>query len=410
MTGWLRRGGRLACAWIAAALLAACGGGVGTGGTGSEAQGPITGFGSVIVAGVTWDDTSATVLDDDGNAVVRDGNELRLGMTVEIDGTDGDAPVARTIRMDSTVVGPAGSVDAAGRAVTVLGQNVRIDAGTVFDDTLPNGLADVRTGDVLAVFALAEAAGGGQLATRIERAPANASFRLRGTVADLNASAGTLRIGGLTLDFGGAGNVPATLANGMVVRLTLGGQNAGGRWNVTGFGREDVPPQHGEEVRIDGLISGYVSASRFVVGGLTVNASEATVRPVGAVLANGVRVQVRGRMFGNVVAADRVQVRGSGAGSGGGNGTGVGGGGGGGGNGNGGGNDDDGIYRMNGRISVVDVSAGTFVIRRTIVDYRRAAFQGGTSADVVAGAVVRVEGPLSADGTRLLATRVEFLR
>ncbi len=76
---------RLFCA-LCLALLAACGGGGGvdTGGTGGAvpavASGPITGFGSVIVGGVRFDDSSAEVEDLDGTRRSRD--ELRLGMTV----------------------------------------------------------------------------------------------------------------------------------------------------------------------------------------------------------------------------------------------------------------------------------------------------------------------------------------
>jgi len=383
MTGWLRRGGRLACAWIAAALLAACGGGVGTGGTGSEAQGPITGFGSVIVAGVTWDDTSATVLDDDGNAVVRDGNELRLGMTVEVDGTDGDAPAARTIRLDTTIVGPVASVDAAGRALAVLGQNVRIDAGTVFDESLPNGMASLRPGDSVVVYALPEAAGDGHLATRVEAAPSGAATRLRGRVSAFDAAARTLRIGALELDFDDASNVPAGLGDGMLVRVTLNLPDGRGRWSVASFGRADTPPAEGAQLRVDGLIRGYTGINGFVVNGITVDAGLATVRPVGAVLANGVRVEVRGEVSGGVLRAERLQVMG--------------------------GNDGAArTYRLNGRIASVNAAQGTFVLRKTVVDYRNAEFRNGTSADLGAGDVVRVEGTLSADGARLVATRVEF--
>ena len=70
-------------------LLAACGGGgggdiagVGTGGTGTISStvsvGPISGFGSIIVAGVRFDDTTATVTDEDGT--VRSRDDLKLGM------------------------------------------------------------------------------------------------------------------------------------------------------------------------------------------------------------------------------------------------------------------------------------------------------------------------------------------
>jgi hypothetical protein len=386
MTGMARRWGRLAWAWVVAVgLLAGCGGGVGTGGTGApaQAQGPITGFGSVIVAGVTWNDDGADVLDENGASVPRSGDELRLGMTVEIDGTDGDAPVARTIRLDAAVVGAVGSVDPAGRALSVMGQSVRIDAGTVFDDALPNGLASLRPGDVVTVHGLPESAGGGVLATRIERADASAMPRLRGLVADLDAGARTLRIGTLVVDYGSAGGVPAALANGLVVRLALRAPAGSGRWEVITFGRLDAAPQEGSEVKVDGLVSRYSSAGDFAVGGLAVDASHAEVRPVGGVLANGVRVEVRGEMSGGRLVADRVQVLGS--------------------------RDiDDRVYKLNGRIDSVNTSQGSFVVRKTLVDYRNAQFQGGASADVAAGRVVRVEGPLSEDGSRILATLVEF--
>jgi hypothetical protein len=78
------------------------------------------------------------------------------------------------------------------------------------------------------------------------------------------------------------------------------------------------------------------------------------------------------------------------------------------GNGNGNGNDEDRVYTVNGRISRVDATQGIFVIRKMLVDHRAAAFLGGASVDLAAGKVVRVEGRLSTDGTRLHATRVEF--
>jgi hypothetical protein len=62
-------------AWIAGLGLglsvAACGGdslvaGVGSGGTGSFASGPISGFASVIVNGIRYDNSQARVIDADG--------------------------------------------------------------------------------------------------------------------------------------------------------------------------------------------------------------------------------------------------------------------------------------------------------------------------------------------------------
>ena len=57
------RFGGMALAALAAVLLLRCGG-VGTGGTGGFASSLITGFGSVIVGDVEFDDRTAIVLDD----------------------------------------------------------------------------------------------------------------------------------------------------------------------------------------------------------------------------------------------------------------------------------------------------------------------------------------------------------
>ncbi|MEZ5738630.1 MAG: hypothetical protein R3E68_03630 [Burkholderiaceae bacterium] len=79
---------------LAAFLLAGCGGGSevlgpGSGGTGTSvtttAVGPISGFGSVIVNGVRYDDSLARVSDERGTTLSR--SQLRLGMMVQIRGS-----------------------------------------------------------------------------------------------------------------------------------------------------------------------------------------------------------------------------------------------------------------------------------------------------------------------------------
>ena len=60
------------------------GGSAGTGATTSTlTEGPITGFGSIIVNGVRFDDSAAAVSDDDDAASGRD--RLKLGMQVEVE-------------------------------------------------------------------------------------------------------------------------------------------------------------------------------------------------------------------------------------------------------------------------------------------------------------------------------------
>jgi hypothetical protein len=61
-------------AFSLAVWLGGCGGGVGSGGTGSPmgyAEGSVTGFGSVIVDGTAFDDSRATVQDSSKSETVR---------------------------------------------------------------------------------------------------------------------------------------------------------------------------------------------------------------------------------------------------------------------------------------------------------------------------------------------------
>jgi hypothetical protein len=125
-----RRAGLLACATLAAALLHACGGGVegqGTGSVSSYSEGPISGFGSIIVNGVHFDESQAAISDDDGNLL--SAADLKLGMTVRIDGgaidrTLGTA-VADAVRVGSDLIGPVSANDVVGGRLTMLGQTVR---------------------------------------------------------------------------------------------------------------------------------------------------------------------------------------------------------------------------------------------------------------------------------------------
>lgn len=151
---------------VLALLLAACGGGggagdqagVGTGGTGTISStvtvGPISGFGSVIIAGVRYDDTTATVTDEDGNA--RSRTDLKLGMLTAITGSAdfvAGTGVATGIRYGSEIVGPVTAVDVGAGTFRVLGVSVSVKPATVFDDRLA-GLSALRLGDRVEVYGL----------------------------------------------------------------------------------------------------------------------------------------------------------------------------------------------------------------------------------------------------------------
>lgn len=380
-----RRGGRvfaLLLGLVAAACLVGCGGGVGTGGTGSYGSAPISGFGSIFVGGIEFDTTRAAVLDDDG--VPREGGGLRLGMTVEVEGgaVVDAAAGARTVRIARAVVGPVAAVDVGARSVLVLGQTVQVNGSTVFDASLRGGLAALREGDVVAVSALADAQGH-LLATRIAPAAAGEPWRLRGSVAALDAAARRFRIGAATLDYAAAAQVPAALAEGQLVNLKLSGGATPAGLAVAAFGPVSQAPAEAAEAQLEGLVTGPASSGRFKLGGVDVDAGQASIEPSTAALVAGAQAEVSGRMQGGTLIAARVRLltpqqaerR---------------------------------VYQLAGAIDSVDAAAASLVVRGVSVDVSGARFVDGSIAQLAAGVALRVQGTLSADGTRIRATQIEF--
>ena len=373
---------------VALALaLAGCGGGVDSGGTGSStfASGPVTGFGSVIVGGVHFDDSRASVTDADGTARNRD--DLRLGMTTEIrgsavgiDATGASVSTASSIAFGSDLLGPIAAIDATAARLVVLGQTVDIDAATVFDDvSVSGGLAALALGDVVEVYALFDASTGHYTATRIERKSVVASFVLRGVVSQFDATAKAFSIGTQRISFAAfGGTLPATLANGRIVRVRLRTVQVSGVWIVSALNDGAPAPMDHDDVRLEGLISAFTSAMQFSVNGVAVDAS--ALNPAGVAL--GVRVEVEGTVRAGVLVASRVEVQPA----------------------------DGQDFELRGLIASPDPVAHSFVLRDVTVVYSliTTEFRNGTAAALTTGASIEARGRLSPDGTRLLATRITF--
>ena len=389
---FLSRALALAAGFVAA-LVAGCGGGVDSGGTGvqpsSFASGPITGFGSVIVNAVRYDDRTATVRDGSGAPKSRE--DLRLGMTIEVRGSaiavDGSgiaSSTATSIVFSSAIVGPVTANDVAGRTLAVLGQTVEITVRTVFDESLVGGQAAIAVGTIVEVYARLDAATGRYRATRVEAKPAGTAFALRGIVSGLDPVARTFSLGSLRISYFGVASVPATLANGRFVRATLAAvPGAGGVWPATALSDGAPPVEDHDEARLEGRVSAFASTTSFSVDGTPVDARNARIDGVG--LALGARVEVEGTIRGGVLVATRVEVEDD--------------------------EDDHGDeeFEVHGPIAALDTAAMTFVVRGVTVGYAgNVDFRDGTAADLAVGRRVEVRGRLSDDGTRLAAERIEF--
>lgn len=378
---------------LAVVVASGCGGGVGTGGTGGNAtayaSGPITGFGSVIVGGVRFDDISADVQDLDGGRRSRD--DLRLGMTVEVESTAittdaaGSRASATRIRFESELVGPVGLLDVAGSGFTILGQRVSADATTVFDERLTLGLAGLSLGQGLEVYAVFDAAAQRYRATRIEPALLGQGLRLRGPLSAVDTAAQTLRVGANTYGYAGATGVPAGLASGQYVRLRLTAELNPARWVVKGFDTALQPLADVQTLKAEGLINSFTSAQTFSVGGRPVDAHGASFPDGSAGLAVGVRVRVEGTVRMGVLRATQVSIQSDQQAR-------------------------DQGFEIIGALTAVNSTQRTISLRGFTIGTARSdlRFEDGSAADLLVGRTVEVKGLLSADQRSLDATRIKF--
>ena len=303
---------------LAASLALACGGGggVGSGGTGAPvADGIVTGFGSVIVDGVRYDDAQATVsIDRVGGTPAA--ASLQLGHHVEMsfDRGTGDGGVARSITIRPEVIGPVEAVTATG--LKVLGQTVIVNAsaaaGPVTQFGSPwTGLSSMVAGtSAVEVHAVLQRDVNGQtilMATRLEPASTLASLRVAGVVS--GASGSSFRLGGLTVRLGSGQALPAD-GEYVVVFAAPASWDASSQTLAAASLQARERVQSESEDYLGGTISRLdTSARTFELQGVLVRYVQAAL-DTGTVLENGRYVRVRGAYNGpSVVNATRITLR-----------------------------------------------------------------------------------------------------
>jgi Domain of unknown function (DUF5666) len=306
-------------ALCAAAVLVGCGGGgTSPGDSGTFAYGPISGFGSIIVNGVRYDDSSSSVSsEDDDDNPGRSSGDLKLGMVVQVKAgsiqsdDSGRRSSASEIRFGSEIVGPVGTKGT--DSFTLLGQTVKVSTSTVYDASSNpplTGFAQIAQGDVLEVYGLLDTAGNVYTATRIERKNNASEYKIRGAISALDDSATgkTFKIGSETISYASATKLPSSLANGQIVRAKLQtAKNAAGAWVATRVKNGAPSMSASGEAEIKGTVEGLASGSRsFKVNGIDVDANGATIYP--ASLANGAFVEVEGSLSGGKLVARKVEL------------------------------------------------------------------------------------------------------
>jgi hypothetical protein len=313
-------------------VLAACGGGTdgftgdpdpddGTGGiTGTGvafAVGPITGFGSVIVNGVTYDTSSAT-FDVDGVPGTQD--DLELGHYVALTGTIGDDDVTGTatnVTFGDNVEGPVSSVDSVAGSFVVLGQTVLVDGGTSVDDSCPATLAALT--DVAAVEVSGPVRADGVIvATRIECKAVAGELEVTGVVSSLDTGAMTFQINALVIDYSAA-----MIDNFPTAGVINEGDPVEAKGNALGdldellatrveYKGADFPDNEGDHAEIEGFITRFASATDFDVAGITVTTNGSTLFEGGAAgdLGPNLKVEVEGEFNASgTLLATKVEIK-----------------------------------------------------------------------------------------------------
>ena len=292
---------------LATSALTGCGGGgggvsiagaPGTGGTGIY-QGSITGFGSVIVNGVTYDNSKAVMRLND---VVVPQDTLRLGMVATVRGDRvAGATLGTASRIDVWSIAQGQVSEAGDGHFTVAGMTIQTSATTWFYGFTTN--VSPLNGDYVSVWGLQkDAEGKTWTASCVEMSRAAADAVSSGLV---KVEDGKRTLNELDL----IGDVANGLAEDVLVRVQ-GTWLPDGSLTVASSQSIDnaVVASSQDEVEIEGLVTTTPTATGFMLGSITVDASPSLYSPLGAAITVGSRVEVYGSWQSGVLKASKVEL------------------------------------------------------------------------------------------------------
>ncbi len=314
---------------LGSALVAACGGGTsgtvaGIDGGGAlppvattiTSQGPITGFGSVIVNGVRYDTSAATFTID---GAVGSESDLAIGQVVIVQGTlnsNGTTGVASSVVFDDAVEGPIQSIDLGADSMVVLGQTILVNGDTSFEDEInPRSLDGLSPGDIVEISGYRNS-NDAVVATRIELEGPGGEFEVSGVARNVDNGSMNFTIGSLEIDYSAASidDFPNGMPeNGQPVEAKGNALGGAGELLATEieFLGDDLDVDGVDEIEIEGLITRFASATDFDVNGIpvTTNASTEYENGTSSDLALDRRIEVEGSLNGTgVLVADEVEL------------------------------------------------------------------------------------------------------
>jgi len=344
----------------------------GTGGTGAPlfAQGSITGFGSVIINGIKFDDTQASVQVD---GLMLTSDALRLGMVAgvrgERDTVDSTLGTATAIEVWSIAQGPVTRVGSSDFDVT--GMSIQTDVNTSLDGV--NSVAALVVGQWVQVWGLQAGDDGRQwAASRVAVQSAGSSVVTSGLVKDHDD---ILSVNGWQL----SGATSVNLKEDQLVRVQ-GNSGSGNSLVLTGVkllssGFESSPQGSTE---IEGVVTRAPLASSFLMGAITVDAKAVGLATVLSTITVGSRVEVYGEWIAGVLVASQIKLEDS----------------------------QSRRVEIDARIDTFN-SSSLFVMRGQLCDASSAQFLNGTQANLQQGIRVKVTGYKVGDVLRV--STVQFI-
>ena len=244
--------------------------------------------------------------------------DLDVGKQVRVEAdfdSNGEAS-ATSVSYESELVGPITSIDTEKKHLVVLGQNIKIESDTVFDDS---SFADLKVGQVIDVSGMINTDGvleAGYIAVLNQEDEDDVEYILSGKIADLDTSAMTFTINTLHVDYSQASDLEElnnSLENGSVIYVSGSLMETGDTplFQATEiYGEDDLADDEGFLIDIPGFITKPLENNQFEIEGLKINIDDDTVFIAGdaSLLVLDAYVEVEGVIENGMIDAEYLMV------------------------------------------------------------------------------------------------------
>ena len=297
-----------------------CAGG-GIDGSGFRSQGPISGFGSIVVNGTKFDTQRAAVVINGvqigvGNDAVM--STLDIGRVVTVEGTrwsSADVVNADKVFYNNSIKGPVESIqeiDAATKQIVVMGQNVFVNTVTVFKNT---SFDTIAPDDVLEVSGLFDDTGAiwANFIGKVGVFGPGTQVEVEGYITNLDTVMNRFEINDLVVDFSQADvdGLPAgAITEGFFVEVS-------GTLAAIGDPMQAIRIRPGDDtdapdvsrIEVNGFVTDFISSAEFMVGNLMIQTDANTlfVDGTAAGVALGARLEAEGRLIAGVLKATEIE-------------------------------------------------------------------------------------------------------